>query len=178
MSKKARKYTKKQLRKLKAKILATLHELRHTPILDTALARSIARELRQWARTRGWTTPAWPVCAAGCTQPRESCAARRFPARPRPPRDPRTTDRLARSNTRSVRRLPDGHRAEHYREARGMTSRRHTRRTATRSPGLLPRGLAGQVHATLALAAAQIEDMDSSVLRPGWAEIVDGQDPA
>lgn len=50
MSKKARKYTKKQLRKLKAKILATLHELRHTPILDTDIARSIARELRQWAR--------------------------------------------------------------------------------------------------------------------------------
>lgn len=50
MSKKARKYTKKQLRKLKAKILATLHELRHTPILDTAIARSIARELRRWAR--------------------------------------------------------------------------------------------------------------------------------
>lgn len=49
-AKRAKKYTKKQLRKLRTKILATLHELRHTPILDTALARSIARELRRWAR--------------------------------------------------------------------------------------------------------------------------------
>jgi hypothetical protein len=31
-----------------------------------------------------------------------------------------------------------------------------------------------QVHATLALAAAQVEDMESTELRPGWAEIVDG----
>jgi hypothetical protein len=31
-----------------------------------------------------------------------------------------------------------------------------------------------QVHATLALAAAQVEDMESTELRAGWAEIVDG----
>ena len=31
-----------------------------------------------------------------------------------------------------------------------------------------------KVHATLALAAAQIEDMESTELRSGWAEIVDG----
>ena len=32
---------------------------------------------------------------------------------------------------------------------------------------------AAQVHATLALAAAQVEDMESTELRPGWAAIVD-----
>ena len=31
-----------------------------------------------------------------------------------------------------------------------------------------------QVHATLALAAAQVEDMESTELRAGWAEIVEG----
>lgn len=32
---------------------------------------------------------------------------------------------------------------------------------------------AAQVHATLALAAAQVEDMESTELRAGWAEIVE-----
>ena len=34
-----------------------------------------------------------------------------------------------------------------------------------------------KVHAILALAAAQIEDMESTELRPGWAKIVDGSAP-
>jgi len=38
---------------------------------------------------------------------------------------------------------------------------------------LAPALLLAQVHATLALAAAQVEDMESGELRPGWARIVD-----
>jgi ElaB/YqjD/DUF883 family membrane-anchored ribosome-binding protein len=31
-----------------------------------------------------------------------------------------------------------------------------------------------QVHATLAQVCAQLEDMEDDVLRPGWAEILEG----
>jgi hypothetical protein len=46
MSKKARKYTKKQLRKLETGIRVCLHELRRTPIEDPALRREIALTIR------------------------------------------------------------------------------------------------------------------------------------
>lgn len=61
---------------------------------------------------------------------------------------------------------------QHFREAeRLIDEANHVGHTdPTRGLGIL---VAAQVHATLALAAAQVEDMESTELRPGWAEIVD-----
>jgi hypothetical protein len=62
---------------------------------------------------------------------------------------------------------------EHYRRAeKDLEAANGTKVGGNDHPGFfLARA---QVHATLALAAAQVEDMDSDVMRPGWAEIVDG----
>ena len=61
---------------------------------------------------------------------------------------------------------------EHFREAEKLLNHVSTMTVGGRgvSEGLA----AAQVHATLALAAACVEDIDEG-LRPGWVEIVGGQ---
>ena len=62
----------------------------------------------------------------------------------------------------------------HYREAEKLTVLAE-RALASNGFGTHVALIAqAQVHATLALAAAQVEDMESAELRPGWAEIMDG----
>ena len=60
---------------------------------------------------------------------------------------------------------------EHYREAERLIASANSRADREEAEIFTQQAL---VHATLALAAAQVEDMESTELRPGWAEIVDG----
>ena len=66
---------------------------------------------------------------------------------------------------------------EHYREAERLLGLADDRRLFdTDNQGAAVFTQQALVHATLALAAAQVEDMESTELRPGWAAIVDGDD--
>ncbi len=62
---------------------------------------------------------------------------------------------------------------QHYRKAEHLLIAANDRHAQADNDGAEILTRQAHVHATLALAAATVEDMESTELRAGWAEIVD-----